>query len=326
LRYFSIVITTYNRLIFLKRAIASAINQTIDCEVVVVDDCSSDGTLEYLKTFKNKIKWHRNQQNLGHCHSVNIGVAISEGKWIKLLDDDDYLAADCLEKISREIEKNPQAVICSCQAINIDEKETKITMTRKVANQINYCVKQEDIHYLMLLDKLPFGTTVQVAFCQDAFRKSGGWNSRFNYLYDDIESWVKISKFGDAIFINQPLVYRTIWKGGYNQKYSIQARLRYNILIKEKIYELVNSKYQPQIPSRLDIGKYLHLYWSLVALKNKKFLAFIKIAFPAIFSLAAWQLIFLRYCPLEKGSELKFFKGKSLLNSLFFGKKIVILD
>ena len=41
---FSVVITTYNRLDLLKRAINSALNQTLKCEVVVADDCSSDGT------------------------------------------------------------------------------------------------------------------------------------------------------------------------------------------------------------------------------------------------------------------------------------------
>jgi len=46
---FTIVITTYNRLDFLKRAINSALEQTIKCEIIVVDDCSTDGTEEYVK-------------------------------------------------------------------------------------------------------------------------------------------------------------------------------------------------------------------------------------------------------------------------------------
>jgi glycosyltransferase involved in cell wall biosynthesis len=46
---FSIVITTYNRLTLLQRAIDSALTQTMPCEVVVVDDCSSDGTQAYVQ-------------------------------------------------------------------------------------------------------------------------------------------------------------------------------------------------------------------------------------------------------------------------------------
>ncbi len=52
---FSVVITTYNRLDLLKRAINSALNQTIECEVIVVDDCSSDGTDEYVTSFRKQL-------------------------------------------------------------------------------------------------------------------------------------------------------------------------------------------------------------------------------------------------------------------------------
>ncbi len=46
---FSLVITTYNRLELLKRAIACGLNQTVPCEVVVADDASTDGTEEYVR-------------------------------------------------------------------------------------------------------------------------------------------------------------------------------------------------------------------------------------------------------------------------------------
>ena len=50
---FSIVITTYNRLNLLKRAIDSSLNQTVPAEVVVVDDGSSDGTEAYLQVYRD---------------------------------------------------------------------------------------------------------------------------------------------------------------------------------------------------------------------------------------------------------------------------------
>jgi glycosyltransferase involved in cell wall biosynthesis len=60
---FSVVITTYNRLHLLERAISSVLNQTIPCEVVVADDCSSDGTEDYLKSLSQRIVYHRNSVN-----------------------------------------------------------------------------------------------------------------------------------------------------------------------------------------------------------------------------------------------------------------------
>lgn len=291
---FTIIITTYNRLDYLKRAIDSAINQTIKCEVVVVDDYSDDGTIEYLQSLSNQVKYYRNPENLGHADSVNKGVEISRGKWIKLLDDDDYLAANCLEEMLKIIEQNPSAVICSCQAINIDEKQKSVGITRKIGNKETYLIKQEDIHYLMLLDKLPFGTPVQVAFTRDTFLKSGGWNSDFNYCYDDIESWVKIAQFGDAIIINKPLAYRTIWGGGNNQQCSINERLESNLLIKHKIYKLVSYKYNNNLPSISDINKYLTLSWSFIAFKNNRIDIFLNLFLISSLSITAWKLLFSR--------------------------------
>lgn len=289
--YFSIVITTYNRLEYLKRAIDSAINQTILCEIVVVDDNSDDGTIEYLESLQNQIKWHSNSQNLGHAYSVNKGVEISQGNWIKLLDDDDYLKPNCLEIMQKIIEEKPSAVICSCQAINVDEKQKSIGVTRKVGNQEIALIKQEDIHYLMLFDKLPFGTPVQVVFSQESFLQSGGWNSEFNYCYDDIDSWIKISQFGDAIFINQALTYRTIWTGGNNQKFSIKDRLTANLVIKEKIYKLVSTKHIAHLPSLLDIKKYLKLYWGLIALRKGELDIFSELFLSSCLSLNSWKIL-----------------------------------
>lgn len=288
---FSIVITTYNRLYYLKRAINSAINQTIKCEVVVVDDYSNDGTGEYLKSLSNQVTWYRNSENLGHADSVNKGVEISTGKWIKLLDDDDYLAPYCLEQMLMIIQKNPSAVICSCQGINVNEKEEVIGFTRKVSNQETSLIKQEDIHYLMLLDKLPFGTPVQVAFTKESFLKSGGWNTNFNYCYDDIDSWVNISQFGDALFINQPLAYRTIWTEGKNQEFSIQDKLKTNLIIKEKIYKLVSTKHKYHLHSLSDIKKYLNLYWGFIALMRMELDLFIKLFFFSCLSISSWTIL-----------------------------------
>lgn len=299
---FTIVITTHNRLNYLKRAIDSAMNQTVKCEIVVVDDCSDDGTIQYLQTLSNQVTWYQNPENLGHSYSVNKGVQISQGKWIKLLDDDDYLALTCIEEISKIIEEYPSAVICSCLAINVNEKQQKLGITRKVSKQEIYFIKQEDIHYLMLLDKLPFGTPVQVAFRKDAFLKSGGWNSSFDYCHDDIESWIKIAQFGNTFIINKPLVYRTMWTGGKNQKISINQRLENNILVKNKIYKLVSNKYKNNIPALSEIHKYLTLYWSFIALKHKRIDTFILLFSISSLSITAWKLL-LSNLSLRWGSQ-----------------------
>ncbi|HBL11609.1 MAG TPA: glycosyl transferase [Cyanobacteria bacterium UBA11162] len=299
---FSIVIVTYNRINLLRRAIDSALNQTLPCEVIVVDDCSSDGTQAYVQNCRNdrlqagdtRLIYHRNSSNLGHSDSVNAGVAVATGDWIKLVDDDDYLAANCIEEMARAIALCPSVVICSCQAIQVDAKEVEISRTRQVGLEKVSYIPQQDIHYGMLLELVPFGTPIQVAFSRAAFLKSGGWDSSLDANFDDIDSWIKIAQFGDAVFINQCLAYRTHWSGAYNQMLSLQKRLETNLLIKKKIYALVSDKYRDNLPKLEEIEAYIKLHWSLVALKKGKLLYGAKLALPAMLYPTAWRLLLQR--------------------------------
>lgn len=289
---FSIVITTYNRLDLLKRAVKSALNQTINCEVVVADDGSNDGTEEYIKSLGDRVVYHRNLINLGHSSTVNAGINLASGDWIKLLDDDDYLAPNCIEKLTEAIVACPQAAICSCQAIQVDMNGSEVSRTDRVGAGKACYIAQEDIHYGMLLEVVPFGTPVQVSFKKEAFLKSGGWNSDFDGNCDDIYSWIQIARYGDAVFVNEYLGYRTIWSGSCHKQLTLQERLDTNFLLKQEIYSFISEKYRSYLPKLELIHLYLKLHWFLVGLKHKQPLAAFKIAGIALFSLSAWLFIF----------------------------------
>lgn len=300
---FSVVITTYNRLNLLRRAIDSALNQTIECEVVVVDDCSSDDTEAYVKSLGNQVVYYRNEVNKGHAASVNVGVAKASGDWIKFLDDDDYLAPNCLEQMTKAIakhaqvshdvssEKNSEAVICSCIAAQVDELQVELNRTPHLGSGLAFYIPQTDIHYGMLLEVLPFGTPVQVACRRDVFLEVGAWDSKLDANCDDIDCWIRIAQFGDAIFLNQCLAYRTIWAGAYNHKFSVSRRLDTNILMKEKIYALVDEKHRSNIPALQDIKNYLKLHWAIVALKQRNIKSVLQMIDTSVLSPVAWQLL-----------------------------------
>jgi glycosyltransferase involved in cell wall biosynthesis len=323
---FSIVITTYNRLSLLRRAIDTALAQTLPCEVIVADDCSSDETEAYVSSLVEKLResgderlvYHRNSVNLGHSATMNAGVQLSQGEWVKPVDDDDYLAPNCLEEMYNAIALCPNAVICSCQAAQVDVNEVEISTTKPAGPGKAFYIPQEDIHYGMLLELVPFGTPIQVAFRRDAFLKSGGWDTTLD-VCDDIDSWIRIAQFGDAVFLNQCLAYRTIWTGGNNQKSALQRRLDINILMKEKIYALVSKKHEPYMPSFQDVKNYLKLHWSLVALKQIKILTAIKFARRAVLDISAWKLLTKAKLMPKKQS---YSQQKHLEKRILFSEKI----
>jgi glycosyltransferase involved in cell wall biosynthesis len=288
---FSLVITTYNRLELLKRAIACGLNQTVPCEVVVADDASTDGTEAYVRSLGDRVVYHRNSHNLNHAATVNQGVAAASGEWVKFLDDDDDLAPDCIETMTAAIAQHPQAVLCSCQAIQVDEQGTELRRTPPTGPGQIFYIPQSAIHYGMLMDRVPFGTPTQVACRRDAFLRAGGWDTTMTTNYDDIDAWVKLAEFGDALFINEPLAYRTLWPGGHEQKMSLARRRALNFTIKERIYGRVSEAYRDRIPPLPAIDRYLHLHWGLVALRQRQITTGLSLLATGALSPHAWRLL-----------------------------------
>jgi succinoglycan biosynthesis protein ExoO len=97
----SIIIPAYNTEAYIARAIASALGQTLKAiEVIVVDDASTDATREVIEGFCDpRLQILYNPQNRGVSASRNRAIAQARGKWIALLDSDDWFAPERLEKL-----------------------------------------------------------------------------------------------------------------------------------------------------------------------------------------------------------------------------------
>lgn len=87
----SIIVPCYNAEKYVAEAIQSALDQTYpNCEILVIDDGSTDGSLEVIKGFGAQIRWETGP-NRGGCAARNRGFELSEGEWIQYLDADDLL-------------------------------------------------------------------------------------------------------------------------------------------------------------------------------------------------------------------------------------------
>jgi glycosyltransferase involved in cell wall biosynthesis len=87
----SVILTTRNRRELLERTLASALGQAgVDLEVIVVDDHSSDGTAEYLRSLTDdRLEVIRQPERRGVSAARNEGIAAARGTWLAFLDDDD---------------------------------------------------------------------------------------------------------------------------------------------------------------------------------------------------------------------------------------------
>lgn len=110
----SILIPCYNAERWIAQAIQSALDQTYtNKEVIVVDDGSSDRSLEIIKSFGDRIRWETGENRGGNA-ARNRLLELSNGKWIQYLDADDYLLPDKVEKQIHFLnQKADTEVICS---------------------------------------------------------------------------------------------------------------------------------------------------------------------------------------------------------------------
>ena len=96
----SVIIPLYNRENTIIRAVESVLNQTYDnLEVIVVDDHSTDKSVETLKTLKDpRLRIIELESNGGACRARNIGASEANGEWIAFQDSDDEWLPDKLQK------------------------------------------------------------------------------------------------------------------------------------------------------------------------------------------------------------------------------------
>lgn len=124
----SVLIPVFNRRQLVGDAVRSALAQNIDgLEIVVVDNCSDDGTWEVLQEFRDpRLRCVRNEQNVGLFGNFNRCAAQARGEFSLFLCSDDRLQPGFLSVAVPEMEAHPEAVLLSSRADLIDSGGDKI--------------------------------------------------------------------------------------------------------------------------------------------------------------------------------------------------------
>ncbi|EIA62765.1 glycosyltransferase, partial [Campylobacter coli 80352] len=106
----SIILPTFNVEKYIAKAIESCINQTFkDIEIIIVDDCGSDKSINIAKEYAKKderIKIIHNEKNLGLLRARYEGVKAANSLYIMFLDPDDYLELEACEEVSKYLDQN----------------------------------------------------------------------------------------------------------------------------------------------------------------------------------------------------------------------------
>ncbi len=108
----SIITLTYNKLEYTKKYIESLYKYTKDFELIIVDNGSTDGTVDYIKSLqKDNIKLIVNNENLGFSKGNNQGLEIATGEYLGFLNNDILLSPDWFEECEKVFEKENAAFV-----------------------------------------------------------------------------------------------------------------------------------------------------------------------------------------------------------------------
>ncbi len=128
----SILIPCYNAEQWIAQAIGSALNQTyLNKEVIVVDDGSTDGSLEIIKNFGDSIRWETGANRGGNI-ARNRLLELSTGEWLQYLDADDYLLKDKIAKQVQYLTQFPQTDILYSPSILESHEPDKSSQTPSI--------------------------------------------------------------------------------------------------------------------------------------------------------------------------------------------------
>jgi glycosyltransferase involved in cell wall biosynthesis len=194
----SIIIPVYNQAEFLEEAIRSALDQNVtrgigylsNLEIIIVDDGSTDNSLEiaheYEDTWLDVIVKIVRQSNKGLAGARNAGVMNSSGEALVMLDADDWIDPDFLEKTVPLMTEGIGIVTTAIAAFGIK-------------NEIWSVPEPVDLEHVKVRNRITGCCLVR----REAFLQTGGYNPRMVYGYEDWNLWIDILKRGWKVAVLQ---------------------------------------------------------------------------------------------------------------------------
>jgi glycosyltransferase involved in cell wall biosynthesis len=191
----SIIIPAFNAESYLRETLDSALQQTYaTCEVIVVDDGSTDGTMVILAEYGEKVRVVR-QQNRGSACARNAGVAAAHGEWIAFLDADDIWLP---EKVERQLAACGRFAISHTDSVCFgDALEREILRS---SFEPPYAGKV--LEPLLVIN---FITNSTVMVRREVFRRFGGFDESY-VTCEDWALWLRICAEHKLGYLAEPVV------------------------------------------------------------------------------------------------------------------------
>lgn len=209
----SVVIPAYNHKQYIKEALDSVYNQTYqNIELVLLDDCSKDDTLEIAQQWAKERKANerfkrlileKNPVNLGAHNTINRGLSLATGNALTILNSDDAYATNRIEMLMQAVEENQADWLFSgIRAIGETNQRVFSELAIEIEAFVDYASCFPAVSFALLKKNIA-ATTGNLFFSRELYNKVGEFrNLRYCHDWDFALQACLIS---EPIFISQPL-------------------------------------------------------------------------------------------------------------------------
>lgn len=214
----SVIIPTFNNASYITQAINSILNQSYkNFEIIVVDDGSTDDTVEVCKQFTHLPNFfYTHQKNSGVSSARNNGVALAHGEYISFLDADDYWSEYKLEKQMDIMESGPAVIVLTGITRFCVTEQDQVEFFNETTPPV-FVNAEEYRKDLLRLTSMHMAHFTTALLRKDSFICVGGYNDKL-YASEDWDLWIRLSEHFEFRNIAESLYFYRKHKNSSSSK------------------------------------------------------------------------------------------------------------
>ena len=235
----TVIVPNYNGKKFLKDCFESIKKQNNILEVIIIDNGSDDGSVEFIKEFYPEYILIENKENLGFSKAVNQGIKISSAEYCFLLNNDVELEPDCAYNLLKCIEKDRNIFAVASKMINFQDRDrlddagdeyTVLGWTKKVG--------QDRSSKLYTHEREVFSACAGAAvYRRSVFDSIGYFDENFFAYMEDVDIGYRAKIYGfRSVYCSEAIVYHRVsaTSGSRYNPFKIRLSARNNVYVPYK--------------------------------------------------------------------------------------------
>ncbi len=222
----SIIILTYNSSGFIPSLIKSIQDSQKDYELIVVDNNSSDDTIEKVKKFQNVIL-KENKENVGFAKGINIGAKIAKGEYLLFINPDTVLKQGKLDDLLSVFNENKNAGIVGGKLIKDNgDAENSAGKFMLVPEILITSISMDEIMGIRFspakIKKVDFVSGGFMMVKKDLFDQLDGFDEKLFMYIEDMEFCFRANKAGYETYFTPSVVFSHASHGSSNRSFAIE--------------------------------------------------------------------------------------------------------